>query len=302
MARMLVQLAARQRDDVARPTGAHAASSNVVIPPGRKVIELEGVSVAFGNGPSATTALAETTLDIRQGEFVVLVGPSGCGKSTILRLIGGLVRPTTGVVFVGGREVDAKALRIGMAFQNASLMPWLTVERNVMLPLKIAEPFRASYRRKRNTEYRDRARALLARVGLEAFANHYPWQLSGGMLQRANLCRALIHEPQLLLLDEPFGALDQFTREELWGTLQALWLDERPTVLLVTHDLREAAFLGSRTCVFSSRPGRIIYDGEVPFSRPRTLAMTYDADFVALSRRLRELISPIAAPDGAGCA
>jgi NitT/TauT family transport system ATP-binding protein len=195
-----------------------------------KVIELEGVSVRYGGGKSATTALDETTLDVRKGEFISFVGPSGCGKSTILRLVSGLVRPTSGVVVVGGREVGVKTLRIGMAFQNASMMPWLTVERNVMLPLKIVQPFRSEYRRKRKSEFRDRVRSLLAQVGLGGFANHFPWQLSGGMLQRANLCRALVHDPQLLLLDEPFGALDQFTREELWGTLQALWLDKRPTV------------------------------------------------------------------------
>jgi NitT/TauT family transport system ATP-binding protein len=263
-----------------------------------KVIELEAVSVRFGQGVSATTALGETTLDVRKGEFISFVGPSGCGKSTILRLVSGLVRPTTGVVVVGGREVGVKTLRIGMAFQNASMMPWLTVERNVMLPLKIVQPFRSEYRRKRKGEFRDRVRALLAQVGLGDFAGHFPWQLSGGMLQRANLCRALIHDPQLLLLDEPFGALDQFTREELWGTLQALWLDKRPTVLLVTHDLREAAFLGSRICVMSPRPGRIIDDTAVPFSYPRTLAMTYEPDFVALGKRMRELIVPVQALGG----
>jgi NitT/TauT family transport system ATP-binding protein len=177
-----------------------------------------------------------------------------------------------------------------MAFQNASLMPWLTIERNVMLPLKIVQPFRAEYHRQRKGEYRDRVHALLRKVGLADFANHFPWQLSGGMLQRANLCRALIHEPRLLLLDEPFGALDQFTREELWATMQSLWLETRPTVLLVTHDLREAAYLSSRICVMSARPGRIIDDNPVPFAYPRTLDMTYEADFGAYAKGLRELI------------
>jgi NitT/TauT family transport system ATP-binding protein len=265
----------------------------------RKVIELEAASVRFSHGAGTTVALDHTTLDVTAGEFLVLVGPSGCGKSTILRLVGGLARPSSGVVVVGGREANAKALRIGMAFQNANMMPWLTIERNVMLPLKIAQPFRADYRAKRRGEFRDRVHALLAKVGLADFAGHFPWQLSGGMLQRANLCRALIHEPQLLLLDEPFGALDQFTREELWGTLQKLWMDTRPTVLLVTHDLREAAYLGSRICVMSARPGRIIDDSAVPFARPRTLATTFEPDFVALGRHLRDLISPIAL-SGAG--
>jgi NitT/TauT family transport system ATP-binding protein len=236
------------------------------------------------------SALAETTLRIADGEFVALVGPSGCGKSTILRLVSGLLAPTTGVVVVGGREIAAKALRIGMAFQNPTMLPWLTIERNVMLPLKIVEPFRSQYRKQRRKAFRDKAHALLAQVGLEGFASHYPWQLSGGMLQRANLCRALIHEPRMLLLDEPFGALDQFTREELWAVLQDLWLLHRPTVLLVTHDLREAGFLASRICVMSARPGRIIDDSHCAFSRPRSIAMTFEPDFVALNQRLRELI------------
>jgi NitT/TauT family transport system ATP-binding protein len=211
-------------------------------------IELSEVSVTFGRGDRAVPALATTSLRIADGEFVALVGPSGCGKSTILRLVSGLVQPSSGVVIVGGREVAARALRVGMAFQNPTMLPWMTIERNIMLPLKIVEPFRSQFRKLRKTEFRDKANALLEQVGLKGFGNRYPWQLSGGMLQRANLCRALIHEPRMLLLDEPFGALDQFTREELWSILQDLWIAHKPTVLLVTHDLREAAFLGSRIC------------------------------------------------------
>lgn len=253
-------------------------------------IELSQASVTFGVGANSVPALAQTSLRIPEGAFVALVGPSGCGKSTILRLASGLVRPTTGVVIVGGREVSAKALRIGMAFQNPTMLPWLSIEQNIMLPLKIVEPFRARYRQERKGAFRDKAHALLAQVGLKGFASKFPWQLSGGMLQRANLCRALIHEPRLLLLDEPFGALDQFTREELWAILQELWLAHRPTVLLVTHDLREAGFLASRICVMSARPGRIIDDSAVDFPRPRSIAMTFEPGFVALNQRLRELI------------
>jgi NitT/TauT family transport system ATP-binding protein len=253
-------------------------------------IELSDVSVTFGRGERAVPALAKTTLRISDGEFVALVGPSGCGKSTILRLVAGLVRPTTGVVILGGREVAAKALRIGMAFQNPTMLPWLTIEQNIMLPLKIVEPYRSQFRRLRRTTYRDKANALLEQVGLKGFARRFPWQLSGGMLQRANLCRALIHEPRMLLLDEPFGALDQFTREELWSILQELWILHQPTVLLVTHDLREAGFLASRICVMSARPGRILDDRRVTFARPRTVAMTFEPDFVALNQRLREFI------------
>jgi NitT/TauT family transport system ATP-binding protein len=276
---------------VETPHAADPRRELAVDPASRRLaVALSETSVTFGRGAVAVPALASTTLDIADGEFVALVGPSGCGKSTILKLVAGLVRPTTGTVIVGGREVAAKALRIGMAFQNPTMLPWLTIERNIMLPLKIVEPYRSQYASKRKGEFRDKAHALLAEVGLKGFAASYPWQLSGGMLQRANLCRALIHEPRLLLLDEPFGALDQFTREELWGIMQDLWTLHRPTVLLVTHDLREAAFLASRICVMSPRPGRIVDDSAVTFARPRTIANTFEPDFVALNQRLRELI------------
>ncbi|MGL5114471.1 MAG: ABC transporter ATP-binding protein [Beijerinckiaceae bacterium] len=256
----------------------------------RTIIALEDVSITYGRGDNSVLALSPTTLKIAKGDFVALVGPSGCGKSTILKLVANLIPATTGHVFVGGREVGAEKVGIGMAFQNPTMLPWLRIRENVMLPLKIVEPFRQQYRAKKKGEFRDRAEALLETVGLKGFGDKYPWQLSGGMLQRANLCRALIHEPALLLLDEPFGALDQFTREELWGVLQALWMERRPTVLLVTHDLRESAFLATRICVMSARPGRVIADDPVPFQRPRTLDMTFTPEFVALTQQLRNLI------------
>ena len=277
------------------------SGSPIPFGPAPIAIELSDASVTFGRGERAVPALSKTTLRIADGEFVALVGPSGCGKSTILRLVSGLVQPTTGVVIVGGREVAARALRVGMAFQNPTMLPWMTIERNIMLPLKIVDPFRSQFRKLRKTDFRDKANALLEQVGLKGFGSRYPWQLSGGMLQRANLCRALIHEPRMLLLDEPFGALDQFTREELWSILQNLWMLHRPTVLLVTHDLREAAFLGSRICVMSARPGRILDDSQVNFSRPRTVAMTFEPDFVALNQKLRAFIvdARTAAAEGA---
>jgi len=253
-------------------------------------VELENVTVTYGGGERAVNALAPTNLRMVKGDFVALVGPSGCGKSTILKLVSGLIRNTSGLVFVAGREVGAEAMRVGMAFQNPTLLPWLTIRDNVMLPLKIVPPFRGQYRRKRKAEFRDRAEALLASVGLAGFGDKHPWQLSGGMMQRASLCRALIHDPQLLMLDEPFGALDQFTREELWSIMQNLWLERKPTVILVTHDLKEAAYLANRICVMQARPGRIIEDRAVPFGRPRTIEMTYAPDFVALTHHLRDAI------------
>ena len=261
-------------------------------------IQLSDVMLRYGGG---TIALDHTTLGIDRGDFVALVGPSGCGKSTILKLLAGLLRPTSGAVIAGGREVGAAgarpvvagrpALRIGLAFQNPTMLPWLTIRENVMIPLKIVEPFRQDYARKKRGEYAERADALLAQVGLRGFGDKRPWQLSGGMLQRASLCRALVHQPELLLLDEPFGALDQFTREELWDIMQALWVTQRPTVLLVTHDLRESAYLANRICVMSARPGRILETRDVDFARPRTLQSSYDPAFGALVQQLRMRIA-----------
>ncbi len=261
-------------------------------------VELENVTHTYGQGERQLHALTETTLRIEQGDFVALVGPSGCGKSTIMKLVTGLITPSSGYVFVAGRQIGAEPVRVGMAFQNPTLLPWLTLLDNVMLPLKIVPPYRQQYRAKRKGEFRDKIEALLAQVGLAGFSNKYPWQLSGGMMQRASLCRALIHEPQLLMLDEPFGALDQFTREELWGVMQDLWTTHRPTVLLVTHDLKEAAFLANRICVMAARPGRIIDDSIVPFPRPRTVSMTYEPDFVSLTQKLREMIVHAQPPKG----
>jgi len=253
-------------------------------------VELENVTLAYGRGEKKVVALGETSLRVDQGDFVALVGPSGCGKSTILKLVTGLITATSGYVYVAGREVGAEPVRVGMAFQNPTMLPWLTVRDNVMMPLKIVPPFRQEYQSKKKTEFRDRADALLKEVGLAGFGDKHPWQLSGGMLQRASLCRALIHEPQLLMLDEPFGALDQFTREELWAVMQELWLKLKPTVLLVTHDLKEAGYLANRICVMRSRPGQIIDDAAVPFARPRTIDMSYTPEFVSMTQRLRELI------------
>jgi NitT/TauT family transport system ATP-binding protein len=265
---------------------------------GNAFIQLSDVMLRYGGG---TIALDHTTLDIDKGDFVALVGPSGCGKSTILKLVAGLLRPSAGAVIAGGREVGAAGtvapagahaspaprLRIGLAFQNPTMLPWLTIRENVMIPLKIVEPFRQHYRSKKRGEYAERADALLAQVGLKGFGDKRPWQLSGGMLQRASLCRALVHEPELLLLDEPFGALDQFTREELWDIMQTLWIARRPTVLLVTHDLRESAYLANRICVMSARPGRILETRDVGFARPRTLESSYAPEFAALVQQLR---------------
>lgn len=258
-------------------------------------IDLSDVTVRYGTNGGGTLALDRTNLRIEQGDFVALVGPSGCGKSTILKLVAGLLQPSSGGLIVGGRESPLKQqagdIRIGLAFQNPTMLPWLNIRDNVMIPLKIVEPFRGEYSRKKKSEFAERAEALLAQVGLKGFGDKRPWQLSGGMLQRASLCRALIHDPQLLLLDEPFGALDSFTREELWSLTQQLWLDKKPTVLLVTHDLREAVYLSTRVCVMSARPGRILEDRPIPFERPRTLEMSYAPDIAGMVQELRMRIA-----------
>ncbi|MCI5112163.1 MAG: ABC transporter ATP-binding protein [Marivita sp.] len=267
----------------AKPAGVHS----------RPALELQDASVVFGSGDTAVTALSPTNLKMERGDFLALVGPSGCGKSTILKLVSNLIQPSSGLVLVGGKEAKAKELRIGMAFQNPTMLPWLTIEQNILMPLKIVAPFKHTYRQDKKGAFRDRVHALLAQVGLKDFANHYPWQLSGGMLQRSNLCRALVHEPDLLLLDEPFGALDQFTREELWQIMQTLYLDRKPTVLLVTHDLREAGYLANRICVMSARPGRIISDEPVNIPQPRDIGMIYSPEFVEMTQGLRELIAQV---------
>jgi NitT/TauT family transport system ATP-binding protein len=252
-------------------------------------VRLQDVSLRYSD-EETSLALHRTSFEVKQGEFVAVVGPSGCGKSTLMKVVTGLWPPTVGHVSVASLPVVGPLNCVGMAFQNSSLLPWRTILQNVMLPLEIVEPHASRLRRERSA-YEEKARGLLALVGLKGYEDKQPWQLSGGMQQRTQLCRALIHEPSLLMLDEPFGALDMFTREELWLALQELWMSRRPTVILVTHDLREAVFLADRVLVMSARPGRIILDREVKTSRPRALNTTYEPDSVNLVHELREHIS-----------
>lgn len=252
-------------------------------------VNLDQVSLKYNEDESAL-ALHRTSFSVENGEFVAVVGPSGCGKSTLMKVVTGLWPATAGRVTVADKVVVGPLNFVGMAFQNSSLLPWRTTLDNVMLPLEIVEPH-ASRLRKERERYETMARDLLALVGLSGYEGKFPWQLSGGMQQRAQLCRALIHHPSLLMLDEPFGALDMFTREELWLALQELWMARRTTVILVTHDLREAAFLADRVLVMSARPGRIILDRKVNLPRPRTLDTTYAPESVELVHELREHIS-----------
>jgi NitT/TauT family transport system ATP-binding protein len=255
-----------------------------------KFVELDRVSLRYGEDGDGTLALQAATLHVSAGEFVAVVGPSGCGKSSLMKVVTGLTPPGSGTVRVNGREVSGPLSIVGMAFQNANLLPWRSTLDNVMLPLEIVKPH-CSQLRSEKPAYLAKARGLLAMVGLNGFEEHFPWQLSGGMQQRASLCRALIHDPSLLMLDEPFAALDMFTREELWLALQDLWLARRPTVILVTHDLREAVFLADRVLVMSARPGHIIAERAVDLPRPRGLDAIYAPASVALIHDLREHIS-----------
>jgi NitT/TauT family transport system ATP-binding protein len=253
----------------------------------RSFVDFRDVSLAYDN--QAAFAVEDISLSIGTGEFVAIVGPSGCGKSTFMKLAAGLKAPSRGEVDVDGARVTGPLKIVGMAFQAPTLLPWRTTLDNVLLPLEIVEPYRATFKRDR-AQFAERARALLKTVGLDGHEDKFPWELSGGMQQRASICRALVHQPRMLLLDEPFGALDAFTREELWCVLRDLWEAQRFTVILVTHDLREAVFLADTVYVMSKRPGRILARREIGLPRPRDLEVTYTDAFTDIVHELRERI------------
>jgi NitT/TauT family transport system ATP-binding protein len=237
-------------------------------------------------------AVEDISLQVGEGEFIAIVGPSGCGKSTFMKLATGLKRPSKGSVHIGGQEVTGPLKITGMAFQAPSLLPWRTTVQNVLLPLEIVEPYRSSFKQKK-AEYESKARTLLQNVGLGGYEDKFPWQLSGGMQQRASICRALVHEPKMLLLDEPFGALDAFTREELWCTLRDLQSAQKFNVILVTHDLRESVFLADTVYVMSRSPGRFVVRREIDLPRPRDLEITYTPKFTDIVHELRGHIGAV---------
>jgi NitT/TauT family transport system ATP-binding protein len=252
-------------------------------------IVVDDVSLSYGAADDEL-ALKGFSLRVAAGEFAAIVGPSGCGKSTFLKLASGLRLPTAGGVVVADKEVGGPLKFVGMAFQNPALLPWRTCVANVMLPLEIVEPFR-SRRRRDYEKHRARAQSLLEKVGLPKAAERFPWQLSGGMQQRVALCRAIVHDPRLLLLDETFSALDAFTREELWDVLQSLWVERQFTTVLVTHDLTEAVYLADTVHVLSNRPGRIIHSEAIGLSRPRDPRQRFDPRFADIVFRLRQKIA-----------
>lgn len=254
------------------------------------LIQLQRVSLSYsGSAALVDMAIHEVDLRIDRGSFTAVVGPSGCGKSTLMKLLSGLQMPTLGYVFMNNKQLTGPVSGIGMAFQKSTLLPWRTVLDNVMLPFEVSPDYRGSHRMQR-AEQRQKAIDLLAKVGLSGTESSFPWELSGGMQQRASICRALVHDPKLLILDEPFGALDSFTREELWVMLRDLQAEQKFTVLLVTHDLEEAVYLADDIHVMSTRPGRIIHVENVAFARPRDIQIRYQPEFTQLVQRLREHI------------
>jgi NitT/TauT family transport system ATP-binding protein len=247
------------------------------------VIVLDHVAKTFvSRGGEQVEAIAEMSLAVRPNEIVCLVGPSGCGKSTLLRLVAGLVAPTAGTVSIGGTTVSEPRDDTGIVFQAPTLLPWASILDNVLFPLDMMGRLDAAGR--------TRARDLLALVGLAGFEGKYPRELSGGMQQRAGICRALVHDPDILLMDEPFGALDALTREELTIELMRIWSERPKTILFVTHSISEAVLLGDRVVVMSARPGRVAEIIDVPMPRPRDFDMEARSEFQHAARRIRELI------------
>jgi NitT/TauT family transport system ATP-binding protein len=249
----------------------------------REVIGIDGVSLVYRTKSTAVQALDRASLAASAGEFVALVGPSGCGKSTLVKLVSGLIPPSGGTIRVNGAPVRGPTPSIGIVFQSPVLMAWRTTLRNILLQIEI--------RGLDVTKYRATARELIDLVGLTGFEDAYPHQLSGGMQQRVGLCRALIHDPDLLLMDEPFGALDALTREQMNGELQRIWMERRKTVLFITHSISEAVYLADRVLVMSARPGRIVGEINVDLPRPRTVESTETLQFAHLTRQVRQHLS-----------
>ena len=257
-------------------------------PPVRQVrsdtghVKIEDVSIVFGSGASAHTAVTETAIDVQPGEFVCILGPSGCGKSTLLNSVAGYVAPTTGRVLVDGDPVTKPGPERGMVFQQYSLFPWKTVRENIAFGPRIQGGSRQSAE--------STAETFIEMVGLSKFADRYPAELSGGMQQRVGIARALANYPKVLLMDEPFGALDSQTRLMMQENLLKLWSEFGTTVLFVTHDIDEAVFLGDRVLVMSGGPGRIIANIEIDLPRPRSMDMASEQRFTELRLECRERI------------
>jgi ABC-type nitrate/sulfonate/bicarbonate transport system ATPase subunit len=246
------------------------------------ILTIRGVERRFASATGSTLALQATDLDVDENDFITILGPSGCGKSTLLRIVAGLDRPTAGEVLLDGRRIQGPGADRGMVFQSYTLFPWLTVRDNVCFGLRERGLARA--------QQLELAQAFIAKVGLTGFEQHFPKQLSGGMQQRVAIARALANGPRMLLMDEPFGALDHQTRELMQELLLGIWEAEKKTVLFVTHDIDEAVFMGSRVVVMSARPGRIKVDRAVPLQHPRHYSVKTSPEFAALKAELTEQV------------
>ena len=260
------------------------------------LIDIRDVHHAYTTASGPLPVLAGLELSVQEGGFTAVVGPSGCGKSTLTRLVAGLMTPDRGDVFLHGERVVSPRATVGMAFQNPVLLEWRSILQNVLLPLEIV-PTTLS-----REQQHERARSLLKLVGLEGFEDKRPSELSGGMRQRASLCRALVHQPDVLILDEPFGALDAFTREDLWQIMHELKSREPFTGVMITHDLRESIFLADQVVVLSGRPARTQYVLDVPMKGPRDLDMLYTPESADMLARLREQIRIAREQEGADVA
>jgi NitT/TauT family transport system ATP-binding protein len=256
---------------------------------GKPVLELRHVSLQYPTKGSPVTIIRDVSFSVAHSEFVSIVGPSGCGKTSLLKMMAGLNTDHGGSLYFQLQPIAGPLKSVGMAFQNPVLLPWRTTLENVLLPLEVVEPYKRTFKQNL-AQHEKSALELLATVGLEGFQKAYPWQLSGGMRQRASLCRALIHQPELLLLDEPFAALDAFTREDMWEMLQRLWLCTGCTAILITHDLREAVFLSDTIYVMGPRPSEIIFSLKVDLPRPRPLEICLTDEFHRLVSEVRQHI------------
>jgi NitT/TauT family transport system ATP-binding protein len=255
-------------------------------PPDAALLEADRVAVTYRTAREPIEALRDLSLSVRPGEFVSLLGPSGCGKSTFLRLAAGLLPVTSGRLTLGGSPVRGPRRDVGVVFQQPTLLPWKTVLDNVLVPCRALRLDADASRRA--------ALRLLDLTGLKKFALNYPYELSGGMQQRVGVARGLVHDPKLLLMDEPFGALDAMTRERMAIELQRIWMATGKSVVFITHSILEAVFLSDRVVVLSARPGTVVEDIVVPLSRPRDLKTMSDEGFARLCNRLRELFGSVA--------
>lgn len=242
-----------------------------------------GLHASFRGQQGDLDALADVSFDVARGEFVCLIGPSGCGKSTLLRIVAGLLEPSAGELVLDGQPLRAPGRRVGLVFQQPTLLPWRTVQDNIALPLELAG--------QSPEEVRRQTQALIRLVGLAGFEDEYPLHLSGGMAQRTAIARALAQNPEMLLLDEPFGSLDALTRERMAAELLRIWEETRSTVLMVTHSVEEAALLADRVVVLSPRPGRVVEIVPVTLPRPRSAALLSDPRLQQLALRLREALA-----------